>query len=235
MYETLNKFDLIKELPADILLLFYTLPKEKASLILEQVKKTLMQCYIKEKTNISNVTDKLMHELNANIIKTARILSLTETPTNLLIWGHYAHSHTSFVIEFDTQGPFFHQRRSNKDEFGYLRKIVYRKVVPYFDPLSDDIINHFTIKSSDWSYEHEWRMLLPHTHSEKIITVHDKDYDLYKIPSGAIKRVILGCKASNNLRGSIIRIITNRSNYRHVSLMQASQSSSKFELEFKPL
>lgn len=35
------------------------------------------------------------------------VLSLTEDPNNLLMWAHYAKSHTGFVLEFDNNHPFF--------------------------------------------------------------------------------------------------------------------------------
>ena len=43
------------------------------------------------------------------------VLSLTEKPDNLLMWAHYAQQHTGFVIEFDADDLFFHQRRTESD------------------------------------------------------------------------------------------------------------------------
>jgi hypothetical protein len=37
------------------------------------------------------------------------ILSLSEVPTSLLMWAHYAASHTGIVLEFNSDHRFFHQ------------------------------------------------------------------------------------------------------------------------------
>ena len=87
---------------------------------------------------------------------------------------------------------FFSQRRGHKDEFGFLRRVVYQKEYPSFDPLqSENRENYFLIKSIDWEYEHEWRMLLPQSNSHKTINTNGIEFDLYKIPSNLIKTIIL--------------------------------------------
>ncbi|EPJ44297.1 MAG: hypothetical protein OFPII_35920 [Osedax symbiont Rs1] len=42
------------------------------------------------------------------------ILSMTERIDNLLMWSHYADSHTGFVIGFDPSHDFFDGTKSNK-------------------------------------------------------------------------------------------------------------------------
>jgi hypothetical protein len=53
------------------------------------------------------------------------ILCLSEKPDNPLMWAHYASSHTGFAVGFDPEHSFFHQRRNDDDQFGYLRKVRY--------------------------------------------------------------------------------------------------------------
>src|SRR6266849_2373668 len=58
------------------------------------------------------------------------ILSLTETPDNLLMWSHYADQHRGIVLEFDEHHPILNRRKSSNDEFGHLRKVVYSDIRP---------------------------------------------------------------------------------------------------------
>jgi len=52
------------------------------------------------------------------------VLSLTETPDNLLMWVHYSGLHTGMVIEFDELHPIFDERKSQQDEFRYLERFI---------------------------------------------------------------------------------------------------------------
>lgn len=173
----------------------------------------------------------MFHKFNNEFIQYTRVLSLTEKPNNILMWGHYAQSHSGFVIEFDKDSSFFHQRRSNKDEYGFLRKVIYQRELPNNDPYStEQLVNHFLTKSLDWEYECEWRMLLVSLDAYKKININDKIFDLYPFPSSAIKNIILGCNISKKLRDSIEDIISNRKDYEHVNILQASRSTHNFEI-----
>ena len=56
-------------------------------------------------------------------------LCLSEVPDSLLMWSHYAASHTGFAIEFDGHHPHFHERKTDQDEFRHLRRVLYRDAV----------------------------------------------------------------------------------------------------------
>lgn len=86
-------------------------------------------------------------------------LSLCEVPDSLLMWAHYGISHTGFVLEFDPSHPYFTTRRSEGDEFGHLRRVVYRDTRPSVNLIDLDGVEMFLVKSKEWEYEHEWRVL----------------------------------------------------------------------------
>src|ERR1051325_9989452 len=70
---------------------------------------------------LEGLTAALRKPLTEGFNEHVGVLSLTEKADNLLMWAHYAQQHTGFVIEFDADNSFFHQRRKESDEFGYLR------------------------------------------------------------------------------------------------------------------
>src|SRR5229473_1978376 len=50
-------------------------------------------------------TEQLVHALDV-LRDWVVILSLTETPTDSLMWAHYGEDHKGFVIGYDTSDPF---------------------------------------------------------------------------------------------------------------------------------
>lgn len=146
------------------------------------------------------------------------------------MWGHYAHSHSGFVIEFDKHHDFFNQKRSDKDEYGFLREIIYQDELPNLNPLGGSPVNYFFVKSNDWKYEKEWRMLLPEYNSVEKKVFSGKVFDLFFLPSGAIKNVILGCRVEPSLEEEITSILTSRADYNHVNIIKAVRSNDRFEI-----
>ena len=64
------------------------------------------------------------------------MLSLTRNRNNLLMWSHYADSHRGFVIGFDDQNLFFHQKTPRT--MSPLMQVQYcfkRPLVPPFEEI----------------------------------------------------------------------------------------------------
>lgn len=126
------------------------------------------------------------------------VVSLSETNNNLLMWSHYADEHKGIVIEFDIEQPIFDQYKTNKvlgsvldedDEYidvineeetknrqalntGKIQRIRYNSKRPDLDSY-ENILEHFLVKSEEWIYEKEHRVILPLVAAEKVI-VHKK-------------------------------------------------------------
>ncbi len=116
-----------------------------------------------------------------------RISCFSETPCSNVMWGHYANKHNGFCLEYDVD--------KITSIVKPLMPVVYTEKP--FD--ASDIIDMRGIddkyvmicpalfKSKDWSYEKEWRLILP----KKEETL------LYHIPE-AITGVYLGFKTLSN-------------------------------------
>src|SRR5579862_6421181 len=112
--------------------------------------------------------------INMTDAQSVGILSLTEKPDNLLMWGHYSRGHTGFVLGLDTEDESF---RALLGKSAILRKVHYTKVRPgrgfdlgsyaqgpvaYVGPMSErESLNEEWLfsKSTDWEYEQEWRFV----------------------------------------------------------------------------
>jgi hypothetical protein len=115
-------------------------------------------------------------QLMSNLTRTGfSVLSLTPNPTSVLMWSHYSENHSGFCVEYDlTQDHFLHRicfpvyyRRKLTDATRYLARQ---------DP--KDFNNLFggyvcLLKSDEWAYEQEWRLVLPtgSTHANSEMTM----------------------------------------------------------------
>ncbi len=100
--------------------------------------------------------EQLRNDIQIDVDK-AGILSLTERPENLLMWGHYASSHTGVCLEFAVS--------VHETFFGRAQPVVYSDKRPTFDPNGTEEENveaALLTKSADWAYEREWRIIDQH-------------------------------------------------------------------------
>ena len=98
-------------------------------------------------------------ELSENV----GICCLTRDPLNLLMWAHYAESHTGFVIEFNIPEEAytnFSPRQIARHLVPY--EVCYkleRPVVSFSDDVSEQVDKQFLTKSLVWKYEQEERVI----------------------------------------------------------------------------
>ncbi|AEF47185.1 hypothetical protein SerAS12_4087 [Serratia sp. AS12] len=188
------------------------------------------------KDNVDALANQLFKKFNESLIDVVRVLCLSEKPDNLLMWGHYAESHTGFVIEFDETHSFFNQRRSLKDEFGFLRKVKYQKDINVIDPTKEDsAVEHFILKSEEWKYESEWRMLMPVNMASESKVYNNIVYDLFSFPSNSIKCIILGCRSGDEFDSKVKDLINNDDRYSHVKLFKCKRSDARYEVLINPI
>ncbi len=89
------------------------------------------------------------------------ILSLTENPTDLLMWAHYGANHIGFVFEFDDRHPWFREQRPMGDDCGNLRRISYSDQPSSPNLAELKATEVFYTKAKKWEYEGEWRIIRP--------------------------------------------------------------------------
>lgn len=173
------------------------------------------------------------------IEKVIGILSLSESANNLLMWAHYANSHQGFVIEFDSSNKFFNQQINENDELRYLRKVSYSDERPNIRinvrDGSDAGVKMFLTKSNEWSYEKEWRIMLPLEHSDKKIKSVPHDIHLFKIPFSAISKVIIGARATQETVQEVKEAISVNSELNHIKLCKMLIDDKRYELKMEEI
>ena len=159
------------------------------------------------------------------------ILSLSETIENLLLWSHYAFSHKGFAIEFDTTHDFFNRRRSGKDELFHLRKVKYENRSSLGRTLIDlDGDDLLITKDKSWTYEDEWRMLVPLESADKVLDVESDKIFLFEIPSSAITAIIVGAKTSTSFYEEL-KCCLESLHMQHIKLKRAELNTTNQKIQ----
>lgn len=171
--------------------------------------------------------EKVIHE---SFEKHVGILSLTENPHNILMWAHYANSHQGYVIEFDSNHRFFDQRKSENDELRHLRKVAYSSTRPSLSLHQLNGFSDFLVKSTEWSYEQEWRIIHALAESDKKIEAKPHNIYLFRVPFEAIRSVIIGSRATSATSTEIEAEVASNPELRHVSLYRMEIHEMRFEL-----
>ena len=142
--------------------------------------------------NHTGFVAKTVNELNVKLQNSYKICSLTERLDSLPLWAHYAKNHAGFAMEYDFRSlplenlmglALWPVRYNGVFDASDLLKGVRTKRA--FNNLFGVIAALH--KSPDWSYEEEWRLVLPDSSSEPPQN--------YKVP---LKAVFLGSKISED-------------------------------------
>jgi hypothetical protein len=91
------------------------------------------------------------------------VVSLTTDPSNVLMWAHYAQQHRGFAVEFEVPRYGSQATARAMGENLLAQEVKYSDTRPIIDhgSDSDDLVfeNAALVKSSDWAYENEHRVI----------------------------------------------------------------------------
>ena len=183
-------------------------------------------------SNLNTYARKRTYEL-CNIVG---ILSLSETPDNLLMWSHYAEEHTGFVLMFDSSHDFF-KGETPLPGFAKPEPVQYKSERPC-TTVEEVIIKKATVstifltKGSDWQYEKEWRYLKFLDDSD---TPNTSRVKLFRLPSECIRGVILGCCRAKELEDKVVALRRDDPEFGHLQILQAGASTTRYELRIKEI
>ncbi|MFD2262412.1 DUF2971 domain-containing protein [Lacibacterium aquatile] len=156
------------------------------------------------------------------------ILSLCDSPDNMLLWAHYANEHKGAVIEIDISKIL--TQEINDDDIQCLAEVQYEE--KRIDYIAKKIRPWMTLiyKGSSWSYEREWRLI------KSLTLLKEKIPDIFvaEIPPTAIKQVFLGARAEGPEEEAILNLSSISPDYQHVKIHKAMFSSELVGLDFRP-
>lgn len=160
-----------------------------------------------------------------------RLFCVSRRRDSILMWSHYAHSHTGAVIEFETSiEPVF----GELEQAGLILPVNYSKDKASYTAAPEDAKRSMQemkkvacTKAKEWEYEKEVRLFIPLEHCIA-------DGEFFVIPPAAIRRVILGARMLVEANCGILKQLA-RPWYGHVAISQAHLSSERYELEFEDI
>lgn len=192
---------------------------------MSEVQSSMVFEYLKYSNErvVSAIQTSMETAFNENI----GILCLSETPDNLLMWSHYAHSHQGFVVEFDAMNPYF------QNDLNRFKKVAYTENRLNTNLTNFDEIDPFFTKGKEWNYENEWRVIDYLNNANTILHVEANAIHLFEFPKSIVKSIIFGCKLSDSKKYEIREILNNTPEYSDVICLQADIHKSKYELVFE--
>lgn len=178
---------------------------------------------------VARQLDERRHTMVDRLSSQIGIICFTATPTSLLMWAHYASSHTGLVIGFDVRHPVFEQtKRLGPVAYSRLRPII--SLGGMATPsLSQSGWDTLLTKSSEWEYESEWRTTTPLASTQHIVRNGLTEY-FASMPAKAVKSVILGARASSDLQSKVLHLVTN-TDYSHIVVARAKLHTREYRLE----
>lgn len=145
------------------------------------------------------------------------VLCLSETPSEILMWSHYANYHKGFCIEYRVDETSVLSRTARPVRYTDIYPSLSLKNLP-----SDAEENFIDVcvytKAKQWSYEREWRAIMPS--GEK----------LYHAPA-PISAIIFGARMPDDHKRAICQILHSTVD---IEFKQAFLLEDRFGLDLRP-
>ena len=183
--------------------------------------------------------DEYMQKIINDLSTHTGILSMSSVNDNSLMWAHYTHEHTGFVIEFDLSTPMLNSQFPVKkvryqDEMINIHFKTYHDITHIHEYVkkTNVAIEALYVKSKDWEYEQEWRFAAPFLECSKSINYRDNPIYLIQFNPKSIKKIFLGCRVSNELVVEIQNLLSYDTELAQVELFKTSRDPHKYQLNF---
>lgn len=200
------------------------LPQAMLKELLLKQKAMLPQVFrLLEPEMLKKVSPMIDGFLNGNV----GALCLSEVRDSILMWGHYAENHQGIVVGFDSNHSFFSKRRSEQDEFGFLRCVNYQLQRPKVVLNNTNSIEWFQTKSEQWCYEKEWRVLRVLSEAEHRIDAKPFPVCLFEFEADSIAEIIVGMRSAPS---TIEKIQSLSADFPRAALLKAFEDTSNYSL-----
>lgn len=185
---------------------------------------------VRSLANAGSVAD-MNVDLQSQLQRT-KILCLTQSPDNILMWAHYGQQHCGAVFRFDCTG--------DDNAFAMARPVTYCRDMPRFADaaglarmvagrlreartISDSQI--YT-KASAWSYEREWRIQFGHGRDPGVA------FEDLRYGDEQLTGVVLGCRMPSEHQAELAALARGRNPA--VELFRALPAQREFRMMLEP-
>jgi len=178
---------------------------------------------IEFRKNPQDLEGRLFHFIKGRV----GVFALTEKIDNLLLWTHYTNNHSGFCLEYDAQKLYnlLVEVFVTQNVKAFIFKVKYQNeypiIIPRINNAEERLQKQFLIKSKDWEYEQEWRIL--------VLDGIRKN----EIESGYLKNIYFGLNASQKKIETSIDIL--KTSNPDIGLFKAVKKKDEFGLEFEKI
>lgn len=198
---------------------FYEIIENRSELFSKYPKGTLK---LVNESFIGSFCDYVNNSFCERNISNMYICSLSETNKSSAMWAHYADEFRGFCLEYDFSKILWAQL------WCFLNPVIYTNVIPDFSEYFanrnnfNNLISVYAamIKAKDWSYEHEWRLIIPSGRKES-------GYFLVNAPKP--RALYLGLCISKELEDKLVELAKRKD----IKVFKMIRPSSTFKIEFK--
>jgi hypothetical protein len=170
------------------------------------------------------IQSEMVSALNAKMQKCTKVCSFGSRNDSVVMWGHYAKSHSGFCLEYDVRSwPSGDMRRRilhpviySSEVFDSTKYIVKAMAGGMFNNLFG--VMAAIRKAKEWSYEEEWRFVIPLGES-----VADTNYPM-RIP----RALYIGARTAPTHREQLIEIAASKG----IPAYQMRLSTTEFKMTF---
>lgn len=132
---------------------------------------------------------KMNSDIASGVRNQYRVYCFGTDPYNLLMWSHYAKSHSGICLQFEVRNTVVCA----------ALECTYSKEYPIFDVHDDSDgaqLKGLLSKSDVWTYESEYRLIAQDEsyRTEKFSLITKNNY--LELPKGTIKSIIVGCRGN---------------------------------------
>ncbi|HMO04827.1 MAG TPA: DUF2971 domain-containing protein [Kiritimatiellia bacterium] len=151
-------------------------------------------------------------------------------PKNILMWSHYAASHTGMVIGFDFRRPVFYTKRLSgpyRVDYTKDRPAVKWSVTQPWGFTPQNHSEAVLTKAHSWKYEKEWRCLFAIRNHKRKRLENGTAAHLFRFRPGSVCKVICGMQMSFDDHLKLGKLLKLRS-LSHVEVYDARMDEQKY-------
>jgi Protein of unknown function (DUF2971) len=183
------------------------------------------QRFREDRPFLESMVRQMNSAMHAAIDQQYRIYSLAGSPSIPLMWSHYAEKHTGVCLEFRVDDRFF----------GAALEVQYRDRYPSLSLFQQGRAQllPLLIKSADWAYETEYRMIVPERGYEVRGMPFVVDNHLIAFPPPVLKSIIVGCQMPIKDRDQLRALVAQSPS--QIELKQMIRLEDRYGLRVEPL
>jgi hypothetical protein len=136
-------------------------------------------------------------------------------------------------VEIDPSRPEFNSHATRDQDFERAGRVRYSAVRPKIPETDEILFEHFFVKSPEWSYEEEYRIVRKFESSLEMIDAKPFPVHLYGLPAIAIRKVIFGARVTPEQRRVLMKDTAANPAFAHVRFAEAVLDSGQFKVEIR--